>query len=307
MTNRQRGIPSLNWLRVFEAAARMENFARAGLLLNMSTSAVSQQVKALESHLGEALFKRGARHVELTDAGHAFLPTVRQSLASIEEAATSLFGADRDNTLTLQADLNLTLSWLTDRLPEFSRRHPQVQLHLNGVYHDVDYQRPGYELRILFGPVHRSWGQCDRLYDEVIYPVASPAIADSIHSAADFLQHRLIQISTHQINWNQVLQAVAIDSVPLRRLCFTDSTQVSLNLAAAGYGIALARAPTTDRLVDRLGLKRCRLCPALKSTEAYYLSYRNRESLSGAAVLFRDWLLEQVKSFDTAGWPATTR
>ena len=64
----KRGIPSLNWLRVFEAAARMENFARAAELLNMSTSAVSQQVKALESHFGEALFKRGPRHVELTDA-----------------------------------------------------------------------------------------------------------------------------------------------------------------------------------------------------------------------------------------------
>ena len=59
-------IPSLNWLRVFEAAARMENFARAGELLDLSTSAVSQQVKALENHLGEQLFERHARSVELT-------------------------------------------------------------------------------------------------------------------------------------------------------------------------------------------------------------------------------------------------
>ncbi|HUV21613.1 MAG TPA: LysR family transcriptional regulator [Gammaproteobacteria bacterium] len=290
----KRGIPSLNWLRVFEAAARMESFARAAELLNMSTSAVSQQIKALESHFGEDLFKRGPRHVELTDAGHAFLPTVRQSLKSVEETAASLFGQDKDNTLTLQADLSLTLSWLTDRLPAFSRRHPQIQLHLNGAYHDPDYQRPGFELRILFGPVHRSWGQCDRLYDEVIYPVASPAIADSIRTADDFLQHRLMQISTHQVNWNQVLQAVAIDSVPTRQLCFTDSTQVSLNLAAAEYGIALARAPTTNRLVARLGLKPCRICPRLQSTEAYYLSYRNLESLSGAAREFRHWLLAEV-------------
>jgi LysR family glycine cleavage system transcriptional activator len=294
----KRGIPSLNWLRVFEAAARMENFARAAELLNMSTSAVSQQIKALESHFGEALFKRGPRHVELTDAGHAFLPAVRQSLKSIEETSASLFGQDKDNTLTLQADLNLTLSWLTGKLPEFSALHPQVQLHLNGAYHDLDYQRPGFELRILFGPVHRSWGQCDRLYDEIIYPVASTAIADSIHSAGDFLQHRLIQISTHQINWNQILQSVGIDTVPTRQLCFTDSTQVSLNLAAAGYGIALARAPTTNQLIDKLGLKPCRICPRLQSTEAYYLSYRNRESLSSAANHFRHWLLEQVEPYN---------
>ena len=58
-------IPSLNWLRVFEAAARMENFARAAELLDMSTSGVSQQIKALESHFGEQLFERGARNVEV--------------------------------------------------------------------------------------------------------------------------------------------------------------------------------------------------------------------------------------------------
>jgi LysR family glycine cleavage system transcriptional activator len=272
----------------------MENFARAAELLNMSTSAVSQQIKALESHLGEDLFSRGARHVELTDAGHAFLPTVRQSLASIEETAASLFGQDKDYTLTLQADLNLALSWLTDRLPDFASHHPRVQLHLIGAYHDLDYQRPGFDLRILFGPVHRSWGQCDRLYDETIYPVASPEIAASIQSPDDFLKHRLIQISTHQVNWNQILQSAGIDNLPARQLCFTDTTQLALHLAASGYGIALARAPTTDNLVDKLGLKACRICPELRSTEAYYLSYRNLESLSGSAREFRTWLLQEV-------------
>jgi hypothetical protein len=56
----------------------------------------------------------------------------------------------------------------------------------------------------------------------------------------------------------------------------------------------LARAPTTNRLVDKLGLKPCRICPRLQSTEAYYLSYRNLESLSGAAREFRRWLLAEV-------------
>jgi len=56
----QRRIPSLNWLRVFEMAARMESFARAAEVLNMSPSAVSQQVRALEAWLGRSLFERRA-------------------------------------------------------------------------------------------------------------------------------------------------------------------------------------------------------------------------------------------------------
>jgi len=293
-------IPSLNWLRVFEAAARLQSFARAAELLDMSTSAVSQQIKALETHFGAALFNRGARHVELTDAGHSFLPAVRQALTTIEETAGSLFGQHRDRTLTLQADLIFSTAWLAPRLPGFDRQCPGIQLHLTGAYRDADYQRPGAELKILFGPVHRSWAQCDRLFHERIYPVAHPEVAASIARAADFLDQRLIQISTHRINWNQVLQAIGIDTVPTRQLCFVENTQAALALAAAGYGIALARAPTTDDFVGRLGLVPCDIAPGLNSTEAYYLVYQNLESLSGAAREFHAWLLGEAAT-QTAG------
>ena len=284
-------IPSLNWLRVFEAAARSENFARAAEALDMTTSAVSQQVKALEKHLGEPLFERGARHVELTAAGHAFLPGVRQALRTVEETTASLFGDDSGNTLTLQADMLFMSGWLAPRLPDFDARFPGVQLRLTGAYRDADYQRGGAELKILFGPVHRSWAQCDRLFDEAVYPVARADIAASISSARDFLNHRLIQISTHRVNWNQVLQAGGIDSVPARQFCFTENTPASLALASAGYGIALARTPTTDDILDGLGLVPVEISPGMRSTEAYYLVYQNVDSLSETATGFRDWLL----------------
>ena len=287
-------IPSLNWLRVFEAAARMENFARAAELLDMSTSAVSQQIKALETHFGEQLFERGARNVALTDAGHTFLPAVRQALRTIDETATSLFGEQKENTLVLQIVQLFATGWLSSRLAEFTRRHPQVQLHLNVAYRDQDYQKPGAELKVLFGPVHRSWAQCDRLFNETIYPVASPELANSIRHVDDLLKHRLIQISYHRINWNQILQSIGIDSIPTRQYCFTEDTTTALTLASSGNGIALARSPTSDDLVGKLGLQRCMVEPGLESREAYYLVYQNIESLSPAAAQFRDWLLAQT-------------
>ena len=287
-------IPSLNWLRVFEAAARMENFARAAEILNMSTSAVSQQIKALESHLDEALFDRGARNVELTDAGHAFLPAVRQALQTVEETAASLFGHEKENTLMLQADLLFFTGWLAPRLPDFARCYPRLQLHLTGAYRDQDFQRAGSEIRILFGPVHRSWAQCDRLFDETIYPVTNATTEAGIGSVDDLLEHRLIQISTHRVNWNQVLQSAGVDSFPTRQLCFTESTPIALSMAASGYGIALARAPTTDALLEQAGLVPLRIFSGVQSSEAYYLVYQNVESLSSAAIVFRDWLLAQV-------------
>lgn len=291
----KRNIPSLNWLRVFEAAARVESFAAAAIFLNMSTSAVSQQIKALENHLGDQLFKRGPRHVELTVAGHAFLPTVRQSLTTIEETADSLFGAEKSNTLTLQATLIFATSWLAPRLVEFAKLYPQIQLHLTAAYHEADFQRPGSELRILFGPVHRSWAQCEALFKETIYPVATTERAESIQSVDDLLKYRLIQVSSHRINWNQILQSSGIENIPGKQLCFADSSQIALSMAASGYGVALARRPTTDWLANQLDLKPCGVGTALKSREAYYLVYQNIENLSASARVFRGWLLEQVK------------
>ncbi|MCP4818698.1 MAG: LysR family transcriptional regulator, partial [Shimia sp.] len=98
-------IPSLNWLRVFEAAARTESFARAAAQLNMSPAAVSQQVKSLEERLGAPLFVRKAHSVQLTDAGRAYLPPVQQSLMTLEEATEGLFGRTREEALYLNCVL----------------------------------------------------------------------------------------------------------------------------------------------------------------------------------------------------------
>ena len=291
----KRIIPSLNWLRVFEAAARLESFARAAENLNMSTSAVSQQVKALESHFGVSLFNRGSRKVELTQVGHAFLPSVRRSLKMVEESAVSLFDQTDNHALTIQATLIFATMWMPQRLDEFSSEFPNIQVHINGSYKDDDFKHAGSDLGVIFGPVSRSWGQCDRLFDEKIYAVGHKDIISSIKSIEDVLQHRLIQVQTHHINWNQMMDSVGIENIPASQLCFTDSTQIALSLAESGYGLALARAPVTDNIVNDFNLEKIDLLPTLSSPEAYYLVYRNLQSLPKPAQAFRNWLLSAVK------------
>ena len=84
--------PSLNWLRVFEAAARTESFARAAAQLHMSPAAVSQQIKALETQLGTPLFQRHARGMRLLPAGERFLRHARNVLDEVERARRSVSG-----------------------------------------------------------------------------------------------------------------------------------------------------------------------------------------------------------------------
>lgn len=291
-----RRIPSLNWLRVFEAAARTESFTGASQILNMSPSAVSQQIKALEKHLATSLFDRGARTVTLTEAGQSFLPVVRQALLSVETTAASLFGQPREAALEVQSVLIFATSWLAAAAPAFERQNPGVQLHISGDYKDVDALKGQAELRIVFGGVPHSWGESDRLFSETIYPVAVPDIAARIRSVDDLLAFRMIEVATHRSGWLNFLETAGGPDIANATFCYVDTSEISLALAASGYGIALARAPATDGKIAQCGLVRCLAPVELKNTEAYHLVYRNLVSLSPAARRFRAWLLAETEN-----------
>ena len=85
-----RRLPPLSSLRPFEAAARHESFSRAAEELHITHGAVSHQVRALEEHLGAALFARHGKRVTLTAAGRTFAERVRGALEEIAQAADAL-------------------------------------------------------------------------------------------------------------------------------------------------------------------------------------------------------------------------
>jgi LysR family glycine cleavage system transcriptional activator len=289
-----RQIPSFNWLRVFEAAASCQSFARAAEQLAMSPAAVSQQIKALESHFKQALFLRGAHSVTLTDAGKAFLPVVQQSLRSIDTTAAALFGNPQQKALSIEGSLMFNCSWLAARLPDFQRKFADVHLQLSTSDEISGYGRGDKDLQITFGMGPTYGQEGDRLYGELLYPVATPEIADSIDSLADLLDYRLIEINSHRTSWFQVLSGDDPALIDRARFCFADNTVIALSMAAAGYGIALARAPASDWLCSACNLVPCLAEFSISSPQEYYLIYPAFSGLSATARDFRDWLLQTI-------------
>ena len=94
-------LPPLNWLRAFEASARALSFTEAAQELHLTQSAVSQQIKSLESALGRQLFHRRARGLELTDIGRCYLPTVQAAFNTLEEGTAVLTGRNEPDVLEL--------------------------------------------------------------------------------------------------------------------------------------------------------------------------------------------------------------
>ncbi|MGX9351612.1 LysR substrate-binding domain-containing protein [Shimia sp. W99] len=291
-------IPSLNWLRVFEAAARTESFARAAQQLNMSAAAVSQQVRALEDRLGAPLFTRRAQAVRLTEAGRAYLPPVQQALMTLEEATEGLFGAVGGQGLYLQSVLIFAHGILSKGLAEFEAQHPGISVMLSTGNSASDFQQGFSDLKIIFGNPHEYGRESDRIMGERLIPVAPPDVARQIAHAGDLLDWPLIEVGTHRSGWRQVLET-ARARPGAGRMVHADNTLMAMAMSRAGRGIALARAPASDLEMQGAGLVPCLPGFEVQGSQAYHLVYDSLSGLRPPARRFRDWLLDWVRA---QGW-----
>ena len=123
-------LPPLNWLRTFEAAARLLNFTAAADELGLTQSAVSQQVRGLEHHLGRPLFHRLPRGLALTEGGVALNPLVAEVLGRLESGTTGIFGEGRRQVLRICATASFSMLWLAPRLESFRQLHPEIDFRL---------------------------------------------------------------------------------------------------------------------------------------------------------------------------------
>ncbi|GGE86489.1 LysR family transcriptional regulator [Stappia taiwanensis] len=124
----------LDWdkLRIFHAAAQAGSFTHAGEALNMSQSAVSRQVSALEHDLKVPLFHRHARGLLLTEQGEVLYRTAREVLMKLEAAQTRLTDSREkpSGVLRITTTVGLGSTWLAQRLHEFIDLYPDMELRL---------------------------------------------------------------------------------------------------------------------------------------------------------------------------------
>jgi DNA-binding transcriptional LysR family regulator len=124
----------MDWdkLKVFHAAAEAGSFTHAGEALNISQSAVSRQVGALEKELSVPLFLRHARGLVLTEQGELLYRTSQEIFMKLATAEILLADtkAKPSGELKVTTTTALGAAWLTPRLGEFVRLYPDIKLQL---------------------------------------------------------------------------------------------------------------------------------------------------------------------------------
>lgn len=124
----------MDWdkLRIFHTVADAGSFTHAGEVLNLSQSAVSRQVSALEESLKTTLFRRHARGLILTEQGELLYKTARDVFSKLAMAEAMLTDAKEKprGDLTVSTTVGLGSMWLTPRIREFIEAYPDISVHL---------------------------------------------------------------------------------------------------------------------------------------------------------------------------------
>ena len=296
-----RRLPPLNALRAFEAAARHLSFTRAAEELSVTQAAISHQVRKLEERLGTRLFERHGRGLELTDTGGMYLPFLRQAFDIIADGTNLIISQDTHGPLSVTMLATFAVRWFIPRLREFHRLHPDVEVRMVTTDRMVDFFREDIDCGIRYGT--GSWPGLDavKLFEDRYVAVCSPELLAGrrpLAAPADLRHHTLLHEQDDE-DWRYWLAALHVEGVGSAGGLTFDSSDLALEAAAAGLGVALG-----SRIVVQADIDDGRLVmPFGDLTDedlSYWFVYPRGSARKPNLSAFRDWLIEAAREADDA-------
>lgn len=295
-----RRLPPLTSLRAFEAAARLESVTRAAEELAVTHAAVSHQLRVLETWIGQSLFERRHRRIQLNEAGAMLLPVVTDALDRIAERADQLRSRGERRTLTISAAPSVAYRWVVPRLAAFSERHPEIDVRLEHSTRMVDLTRESVDVAIRYGT--GAWPDVAalRLMSGHAEPLASPALLERHELTSADLPLSAEQISRLPLQheetrdwWRRWFEANGVPDADVSSGAVFNEAGALIDVAIAGQGVVLGRFTLADEPL-RHGLL-VSLNPAPLSAEmSYWLAYHKSRADDPTIAAFRDYVLEHA-------------
>ena len=288
----RRFLPQMAVLCAFEAAARHHSFTAAASELNLTQSAISRQIRALEELLGSDLFVRERQTVRLTLAGQAYAQEIRAALQRISSATLGFRANPKGGTLNLAILPTFGTRWLAPRLPSFLAEHPGITLNLTTRLSRFDFELESIDAAIHFGLPDWPGAELEFLIGETVVPACSPALRQQHRFAAptDLLKAPLLHLVSRPDAWEHWLLAHGALTSEVHGMLF-DQFAVAAQAAIAGLGVALL-----PRFLIEAELARGDLVEAIvqsqpiQSAERYYLAWPASRSGYPPLQAFKQWI-----------------
>jgi LysR family glycine cleavage system transcriptional activator len=311
-------LAALSWtaLRAFESASRLGSFKEAARELSVTPTAISHQIRRLESHLGLALFERLHRALQLTPAGESLAQEAQDAFLRLGRVLDSLRLEGRavgPHALTVSCVPSFATKWLAPRLIEFQASHPKTELRVVADETLVDLRRDRIiDVALRYGPgpygkelhARRLWPRGE------IIAICAPAVAKdpALRSSAGLARHMLIRTATpawrtmpkrsHPLSeWEAWFAAagIAIDGTIRKALegPFFNASQLAIEAAIAGKGIALAPEVLVARDLASGRLVRL-FATSIADRNAYWVLCRADRAREARIRSFFKWLLAEA-------------
>lgn len=253
MAKRPYDLPSMSALVAFEAAARHEGFKAAANELNVTPAAISHQVKALETEMRCALFRRHHRGVVLTESGAYLLVALQRGFETMGEAVDQLRQRSNHASLTIRVTTAVSSLWLTPKLAQFWKAHGDISVAQ--IVSDTDQSMVDCDLSIHYGDISRDTGERSVLFRDRIMALGSPefARAHPVTNPIDLAEVPLIHFesgATGWTDWKDWFRAAGYDG-PIRASHRVNNYVIALQAARDDMGAVLGWVGLTHTYLDR--------------------------------------------------------
>lgn len=233
-------LPPLPALRAFEAVARRASFKQAADELAVTPTAISHQIRQLETYLGRRVLDRSPRSVALTTEGAALYEVTRTGFAAIAEVVERIREGASTNRITLSSTAAFLGHWLPARLTTLRRDLPAIDLRLHAADGVVDLQPGGIEAAIRYGKGPFANGVA--LCNDTFAPVCSPRL--EIKTLADLRRATLIHIDGRRRplpipDWRRWCEKAKARQVDVSAGQHFPDSLLAVQAAIAGQGIAI--------------------------------------------------------------------
>lgn len=294
----------MDWdkLRVFHAAAEFGSFTRAADALDMSQSAVSRQVSAIERELSVPLFHRHARGLMLTEQGEILFRAAHEMLIKLDVVRGQLMES-RDKpsgTLRVTTTVGLGSTWLTDRLHDFVEQYPDINLQLILENEELDLSMRQADVAIRLQKPSQPDLVQRRLFTVHFHIYASRGYLDRFgepRSLEALDDHRVITFGVpvptylRDMNWLEVAgRPLGRPRQPVMRI---NNVMAIRNVVRNGAGIATL----PDYMLERAG-GLVRILPQAEAPSFNtYFVYPSELRNSARIAAFRDFLLAKAQDW----------
>jgi LysR family glycine cleavage system transcriptional activator len=291
----KRGRLPLTALRSFEAAGRLLSFSRAAEELFVSQVAISRQVRELEAFIGQPLFERLHRRVELTEAGRSLLEQLTASFDDIDRRLSQILAEPAQASLRVSVEPTFAGAWLVPRLNRFREQHPEIDISIDADVRLVEFRGHDAEMAIRHGATARSWPRAEvrHLLDCLATPVLTPGLLASgppLASPADLRHYTLLHDYDRKF-WANWFQAVGLPDFASQKGPVYAAAGQAIHAAKLGHGVALGD-PAMDTEDLRLGTL-VRPFEIEVPDGAYWLVAPDLRRISRPASAFAEWLVEE--------------